>query len=260
MIYRIILFSLLFSITSCIPYKDLILFRNNEVPLPDLAPINTPKNIDLVIQPDDALSITVSSLDPQLAVPFNLVDTRSMGYVQPGAQLVSFLVDSKGNIDYPVLGKINVSNKTIPQLRDTLVVKLQPYIKDPSINIRRVNFRVSVLGEVTRPGTFNISSERIALLEAIGMAGDMTPHSDRQRVLVVRESDGKTTFGKIDLQSPDFFNSPYYFLRQNDVVYIDPKKNKRGSVNDPASKYITWGAAGLSAISTIATIIALLRK
>ena len=219
MLYRAILFCLLFSITSCIPYKDLVLFRKNEVPLPDMGSINTFKNSDLVILPNDALSISVSSLDPQLAAPFNLVDTRAGGFLQAESPLISFLVDNRGDIDFPILGKINVANKTIPQLRDTLVQRIKPYIKEPSINIRRVNFRVTVLGEVQKPGSFNITSERITLLEAIGMAGDLTPHSDRQRIMVVREDGAKTTFGKLDLQSPDFFTSPYYFLHQNNVNF-----------------------------------------
>lgn len=260
MFYRIILFSLLISITSCIPYKDLVLFRKNESSLPDLPQINTYKTIDLSIQPDDALSITVSCIDPQLAAPFNLVDARSGGVTQSSSPLISFLVDSKGDIDYPVIGKINVINKTIPQLRDTLIGKIQSYIKEPSINIRRVNFRVTVLGEVTKPGTYNISSERITLFEALGLAGDLTPYSDRQRIMVVRDENGKTTSGKINLQSTDFFSSPFFFLHQNDVIYIDPKKSKKANINDPATKYLSWGTGVFSAISTVVTMMFLLRR
>jgi polysaccharide biosynthesis/export protein len=260
MIQRITLFCLLLSATSCVTYKDLILFRKTETSLPEIPPLSTPKNIDLVIQPDDALSINVSCIDPQLAVPFNLVDMRTAGYIQPGSPMVSFLVDNKGFIDFPVIGRINVANKTIPQLHDTLVNRIKPYIKEPSINIRRVNFRVTVLGEVLKPGSYNINSERITLLEAIGLAGDLTPYSDRQKIMVVREENGKTTFGKIDLQSTDFFSSPYFFLHQNDVVYIDPKKSKKSTVNDPASKYLSWASAGLSAASAIITVLVLYKR
>lgn len=260
MLHRFLLFFLLCAVTSCVPYKDLVLFRKNEMPLPEMPPISIPKNIDLNIQPNDALSITVSSLDPQLAVPFNLIDTRAGGQIQANSPFISFLVDSNGEIDYPVLGKLQVAKLTIPQLRDTLVMKIKPYIKEPSVNIKRVNFRITVMGEVVRPGSFEISSERVTILEALGMAGDMTPYSDRQRVLVVREENGKIITRKVDLQSPDFFNSSFYYLHQNDVVYVDPKKNKKGATTDPANKYITWGSAGLSAITAILTVIALLRK
>jgi polysaccharide biosynthesis/export protein len=260
MINRILICSLLFSITSCISYKDLVLFRKDETPLPDISPIKTVKNIDLTIKPDDALSITVSCIDPKLAEPFNLVDLQTVGYIQQGSPLVSFLVNNNGEIDYPVLGKINVANKTIPQVREILINRITPYIKDPSVNIRRVNFRITVLGEVLKPGSYIIASERVTLLEVIGMAGDLTPHSDRQRIMVVREENGTTSFGKIDLQSPDFFNSPYFFLHQNDVVYVDPKKSKKAVVSDPASRYITWASASLSAVSAIVTIIVLIGK
>ncbi len=242
------------------PYKDLVLFRKGEMPLPDILPFNLSKNTDLTIQPNDALSITVTSLEPQLAAPFNLVDMRIAGQIPIESPLSSFLVDSNGDISYPVLGKIPASKKTIVQLRELLIEKLKPYIKEPSINIRRVNFKVTVLGEVVKAGVFTISSERITILEAIGLAGDFTPYSNRQRIMVVREENGKVTSMKIDLQTTDFFNSPFYFLHPNDVIYVDPKKSKKGNINDPASKFISWGSAGFSAISAIATAILLLRR
>jgi polysaccharide biosynthesis/export protein len=260
MIYRLIILCIIFSTTSCVPYKDLILFRKGEKPLTELPATSVNKNIDVPIQPNDALSITVSCLDPQLAVPFNLVDMRVSGQVQPESPLASFLVDSNGDISYPVLGKISTSKKTMAQLRDLLVEKLKPYIKEPSINIRRVNFKITVLGEVAKAGIFTIHSERVTVLEAIGLAGDFTSYSDRQRVMVVREENGKVNSVKIDLQTPDFFTSPYYYLHPNDVVYVDPKKSKRETVSDPANKFVTWTSAGLSAVSAIVTVLILLKK
>jgi polysaccharide biosynthesis/export protein len=253
-------FLLLLSVTACVPYRDMVLFRKAEAPLPDMEATNAPLNAAFQIQPNDALSIKISCIDPQLAIPFNLVESGSVGTQQSDSPLVSFLVDSNGDIEYPVIGKIHAAKLTVPQLRDTLYKKIKPYIKDPSISIRRVNFRITVLGEVVKPGSFTMLSERITILEALGMAGDMTPYSDRQRVLVVRETNGKTTFGKLDLQSPDFFKSPYYYLQQNDVVYIDPKKTKKGGVNDQASKYVNWTTAALSAVATTLTVLFLLKK
>jgi polysaccharide biosynthesis/export protein len=259
MIYRFIVLCLIISTTSCIPYRDLVLFRKSESSLPEIQPTTVARNADVAIQPNDALSITVSCLDPQLAAPFNLIDARNSSQIAADSPLASFLVDGNGDISYPVLGKIQVAKKTITQLRDSLIIKLRPYIKEPSINIRRVNFKITVLGEVTKAGAFSVPSERITILEAIGLAGDFTPYSDRQRVLVVREEYGKVTSVKIDLQTSDFFNSPYYFLHPNDVVYVDPKKGKTGVVNDPANKYVSWGAAAFSAIAAVATAILLLR-
>jgi polysaccharide biosynthesis/export protein len=260
MIYRFIALCLMLSTTSCIPYRDLILFRKGESSLPEIQPTTVARNTDVAIQPNDALSITVSCLDPQLAAPFNLVDARTSSQVAADSPLASFLVDSNGEINYPVLGKIQVTKKTIAQLSELLTTKLKPYIKEPSINIRRVNFKITVLGEVTKAGSFSVPSERITILEAIGLAGDFTSYSDRQRVLVVREENGKVTSVKVDLQTPDFFNSPYYFLHPNDVVYIDPKKGKTGNINDPANKYVSWGSAVFSGIAAIATVVLLLGR
>ena len=260
MIQRILFSVLLFSLSSCTTYKDLVLFRKSETPLPEIAPLSALSKIDLTIQPDDALSITVNCYDPQLAAPFNLIDSRNSGNTQANSALVSYLVDGTGSIEFPVLGKIQVAKKTIAQVRDTLYKKIKPYIKDPTINIRRVNFRITVLGEVSKPTSFNVLSERITILEALGLAGDLTPYSDRERVMVIREENGKMVFGRVDLQSTDFFTSPYYYLHQNDVVYVDPKKNKKATVSDNASKYVSWGTAVLSAISTIVTILVLVKK
>lgn len=246
--------------TSCIPYKDLVLFRKDEKPLPNMPATTLSTNPNFIIQPNDALAITVSCIDPTLAAPFNLVDARNSSNVPAESPFASFLVDSNGDIDYPVLGKIQVAKMTIPQLKENLVKRLKTYIKDPTVNIRRVNFRITVLGEVAKPGSFIINSERVTVLEALGLAGDMTPYSDRRRVMVVREQNGKTTFEKLDLQSADFFKSPYYFLQQNDVVYIDPTKNKRGAVVERADKYVNWWSAGLSAISTVVTVLIFLKK
>jgi polysaccharide biosynthesis/export protein len=257
---RLLLFFLLLSVTSCIPYKDVVLFRKNEAPLPDMPTINMPRNNELTIQTNDALAISVSCIDPQLAAPFNLVDARTGGQILANSPFISYLVDTRGEIDFPVLGKIPAGKLTIAQLKDTLQKKIRPYIKEASINIRRVNFKISVLGEVTKPGSFEINSERVTVLEALALAGDLTPYSDRQRIQVTREENGKIVSMKLDLQTPDFYTSPFYYLHQNDVVYVDPKKSKKGGVNDPANKYIAWGTAGLTAISTIVTVLVLLRK
>jgi polysaccharide biosynthesis/export protein len=254
------LLAFLLTVTSCVPYKDMVLFRKDQKALPEIPATAVAKNADLSILPNDALAITITCLDPSVSEPFNLVDKRNTGQTTADSPLTSFLVDGNGDINFPILGKIQVAKKTIPQLRDMLLEKLKPYIKDPSVMIRRVNFHVTVLGEVAKAGTFTISSERITILEAIGMAGDFTPYSDRQRVMVVREENGKVTTGKVDLQTPDFFTSPYYFLHQNDVVYIDPKKNKTGNVNDPANKYISWGTATFSAVAAVATVFLLLNR
>jgi polysaccharide export outer membrane protein len=259
-IFRFVFAIYVCSFCSCTPYKDLLLFRSTEEPLNEILPKIALQKYDATIQPNDALTISVSCFEPQLAIPFNLVDTRNIGNIDPSSALISYLVNNAGEIEFPVLGRIYVGNKTIGQIRDLLTDKIKPFIKDPIVIVRRVNFRITVLGEVQKPGSFSISSERVTILEALGMAGDMTAYSDRQRVLVVREENGVLNFGKVDLQSSDFFSSPYYYLHQNDVVYVDPKKSKKAVVEDPATKYITWATVGFSVVSSVVTMLLILGR
>jgi polysaccharide biosynthesis/export protein len=254
----LILLLIIISITSCTPYKDMVLFRRAETPLTDLQPLSNYAKPELTIQNDDALYIVVSCYcKPELIAPFNLVNPIVASNVQASSPVASFLVDNKGEIDFPVLGKLQVARKTIAQVKDTLYKKIKPYITDPSltINIRRVNFRITVMGEVNKAGTFNINSERVTLLEALGMAGDLTAYSDRERITIIREVNGKTTYGKVNMQTSDFISSPYFYLYQNDVVYVDPKKSKRAVVQEPADKYLARGSAILAGISTFVTFL-----
>jgi polysaccharide export outer membrane protein len=132
---------------------------------------------------------------------------------------------------------------------------LKVYLKNPVVNIRFVNFRVSVLGEVNGPGTFIISNDRITILEALGMAGDLTPYSNRSNILVIREQNGIRKFGELDIQSPEIFKSEYYYLKQGDIVYIEPTKDKEASIRDQFTEYLPWVTSSLSAITTIIALL-----
>lgn len=209
-----------------------------------------------IIQPDDLLLIIVSGDDPEAAAPFNLTarmaaspDTPGMGG-QQSQQL--YLVDSKGAIDFPGLGILQVGGLSRTQLLDLLHNKLKPYLKNPILNIRITNYKVVVEGEVARPGVHRVSSERITLLEALALSGDLTIYGKRDNILVIREQDGQRTHARVDITQSDFINSPYYYLAQNDVVYVEPNKTKvNASVVGPN---IT---VGLTALSLVITIIAL---
>jgi polysaccharide export outer membrane protein len=143
-----------------------------------------------------------------------------------GGGAKTYLIDHTGFIEFPLLGNIKLAGLTRTAATSLLKDKISEYVKDPIVNLELKNFRVTVLGEVTRPGVYQVNNERITLLEALGLAGDMTIFGERKNVLVVREKDGKKSYTRIDLTSDEIFKSPVYYLSQNDVVYIEPNKTK----------------------------------
>ena len=170
--------------------------------------------------------------------------------VQGNLQLQTYLVNYDGNIDFPVLGTIKVEGLTRTDLTSMLKERIKEYANDPIVNIRLANFTVTVLGEVARPGTFTIQDERITLLEALGLANDLTIFGKRKNVLLIREIDGKKKYAKIDLTSINTLNSPIYYLQQNDVIYVEQNRAKIRS-----STYNQNNGLLLSAIGTLTTII-----
>jgi polysaccharide export outer membrane protein len=213
--------------------------------------------IEPTIQPDDILSITVNSINPEATMIFNdqnaVVKLNDVGSQASG--LSGYLVDSHGNIDFPMLGKLKVSGLGTQQIKDTLRLKLDRYLKDPIVNVRLQNFKITVLGEVNHPATFTIPSERITLLEALGRAGDMTIYAQRNKVLIIREKEGIREQARVDLQTKEFFNSPYYYLYKNDVVYVEPAKAKTGASQDAYSRYVGLVWPLMSVISILYSIL-----
>ena len=230
--------------------------------LQDIASIkeeNIDKNYEVIIHKDDLLAILVNSKDPELALPFNMpVVTYQIGAQTTAQQrLLGYLVDQNGDIDFPILGKIHVEGLTRMQVTELIKQKLmsEDLIKDPIVTVQFLNFKVSVMGEVTRPGTFDISGDRITLLEALSMAGDLTIYGRRDRVAVIREKDGKRRILYHDLRSSDIFQSPCYYLQQNDIVYVEPNKAKTGQSRINSNNSVgVW----LSAVSVLASINSLL--
>ena len=230
--------------------------------LQDIASIkeeNIDKNYEVIIHKDDLLAILVNSKDPELALPFNMpVVTYQIGAQTTAQQrLLGYLVDQNGDIDFPILGKIHVEGLTRMQVTELIKQKLmsEDLIKDPIVTVQFLNFKVSVMGEVTRPGTFDISGDRISLLEALSMAGDLTIYGRRDRVAVIREKDGKRRILYHDLRSSDIFQSPCYYLQQNDIVYVEPNKAKTGQSRINSNNSVgVW----LSAVSVLASITSLM--
>ena len=224
--------------------------------LQDIASIkeeNIDKNYEVIIHKDDLLAILVNSKDPELALPFNMpVVTYQIGAQTTAQQrLLGYLVDQNGDIDFPILGKIHVEGLTRMQVTELIKQKLmsEDLIKDPIVTVQFLNFKVSVMGEVTRPGTFDISGARITLLEAL------TIYGRRDRVAVIREKDGKRRILYHDLRSSDIFQSPCYYLQQNDIVYVEPNKAKTGQSRINANNSVgVW----LSAVSVLASITSLM--
>jgi polysaccharide export outer membrane protein len=209
----------------------------------------------LTIQPDDLLSIRIKALDPIAAAPLNIDPEGAMnmnmnmgnGGMRP---LIGYLVDREGTIDMPLLGKIKVLGKTTDEVRQIVLEKLEPFLNNPVVSVRFLNFRITVLGEVLQPGSFFVANERVTVLDMLGQAGDITPYGNRTNILVVREEDGKRGFGRLNLQDRSVFESPYFYLQQNDVIYVEPLEVRTASIRDQSQRILPW----LSAITALTTL------
>jgi polysaccharide export outer membrane protein len=227
LVKKTIPFLLILLAFSCKPREELVYYQN----IDGLAAADKLNSYEIKIQPDDLLMIIVSAEDPESALPFNLT-TISVPTPGPagvnnfvGQQSIqNYLVDTNGIIDFPVLGKLKVGGLSRSEVTKILEDKIAKYIKNPIITIRLTNFKVSVQGEVTVPGTFSVNSDRITLIEAISMAKDLTIYGKRDNILIIREVNGVKSYNRVDITKADFINSPFYYLAQNDVVYVEPNK------------------------------------
>lgn len=242
-------------LTACTSTKKII-YLQDVVPLKQQ---EIEQKYEVIIHSDDLLAIMVNSRDPELALPFNMpMITYQLGSASNGQQRVlGYLVDTNGNIDFPILGQIHAEGLTRMQLTELIKNRLieGDLIKDPIVTVQFLNFKISVMGEVGRPGSFTISGDRITLLEALSMAGDLTIYGRRDRVGVIRENDGKRTILFHDLRSAEIFNSPCYYLQQNDIVYVEPNKAKSGQSSINQNNSIGVWVSVISLLTTIAVLI-----
>ncbi len=260
---RFILFLLITgSLSSCLSYREMVNFQDGAALGQHGADV-IPPIPSLTVQRDDQLQVTINSYNQEEALRFNIVSNQSQ--VQLSAQgsntatladPLGYRVDSRGQIELPVIGRITVAGHTLEQIRDSVNARVTAtgYLKDLSVQVRFLSFRVTILGEVNSPGTYTIPSQKINVLEALGMARDVTMFSRRDNILVVREEEGKRLYGRINLKSKDLFSSPYYYLKPNDILYVEPHKSKVLSAPDPASRYLGI----VLGIATLATLIATL--
>ena len=181
---------------------------------------------EIRIQPDDLLTINVSAEDPTITAPFNLNPSNVIGGaggIASKASISNYLVDADGYIDFPELGKLKLSGLTRSEVLALFKKKISVYIKNPIITIRLENFKVVVQGEVGSPGVYEGKSDRFTLIEALTLAGDLKSTSRKDNILVIRDIDGVKSYHRVDVTKADFINSPYYYMAQNDVVYVEPK-------------------------------------
>lgn len=248
-----------FSLASCSTYKNIDYLQDAQPNVSDTLLANK----GIVIQPKDMISIIVSSRNNELAIMFNL---PVVSY-QAGSEIVSssyqkltgYVVDNEGFIDFPVLGRIPVGGMTRWELsryiKDELISR--NLVLDPVITVEFLNFKVSVLGEVNAPGTYTVDGDKITILQALSLAHDLTIFGRRDNVSVVREQNGQRTVYQMDLRSVDMFNSPAYYLQQNDVVYVYPNKVRAGqsTINENNIKSVSlWVSVG-SFFTTVATLV-----
>lgn len=244
----LILFVSLF-LGSCQTHKKLVYFQGN-ISNNDSTGIN---NFTPILKTDDLLSINVTANDPETAIPFNLnqgVQNPNLnnGYTMGNQERQGYLIDETGSINFPVLGRLELAGLKRTEAISILEDSLTNYLSNPIVNVQILNYKVTVLGDVSRPGTFKIPNERITVLEAIGLAGDLNITGNRKNVKVVRDDNGKKSEHILDLTSSNVFSSPAYYLQQNDVVYVEPNTAARNNST-------VWKTSGSIFISTVALVI-----
>ena len=246
-------------LTACAQVKDIAYFQNRV----DDHPEKIDMHAGIVIQPKDMISIVVSSRNPELVPMFNLpVISYQAGseIVNSGQQrLLGYVVDNDGCIDFPVLGRLEVGGMTRWQLSEMIKDRLmkEGLLNDAVVTVEFMNFKVSVLGDVNHPGTFTVEGDKITVLQAISLAGDLTIFGKRGNVTVMRELDGKRTFYDIDLCSVDLFKSPAYYLQQNDVIYVEPSavKARQSTVDDKGLRTTSILVSSGSLLVSVATLL-----
>ena len=259
----LIILSAVLMLSSCATVKDIAYFQNKAVDHPEMID----KHAGIVIQPKDQLSIVVSSRNPELVAMFNLpvvsYQAGSEVVSSSNQKLMAYVVDNDGQIDFPVLGVLQVAGLTRWELSKMIKKMLldQQLLTDAVVTVEFMNFKVSVIGEVTTPGTYGIQGDKVTLLQALSMARDLTIFGERDNVCVIRERNGERVIYEVNLCDVDLFKSPAYYLQQNDVVYVQPNKyKKRQATVDSKGQWITslafsGGSMILSLISIITTYL-----
>lgn len=248
--------------TSCITRKQITYFQ--DIPGSDTTKVADNSGLrtalyEPTIKPGDILNITVMSLSPETnqLINYPIVNQnisapeKTLTQTTPG-----FLVDNEGNIQFPMVGNINVDGLTTTQIRTLIGEKLDKYLQSPTVSVRFSNFKITILGDVTRPGVYPVPNERITLMEALGLAGDLTVFGQRKGVKLIREENGKNKIYYLNLTSKDILNSPYMYLQPNDIIYVDPNSGKAAN----ADNIYRILPIVISAISTLTVLLLYLKR
>lgn len=256
--YLFAVVSLTLLLTGCGSSKNVAYFQNSDNVNLDLSRVL----YDARIMPKDVLTITVNTTDPEAAAPFNLtvatvqsVSLRTSSTSQ--AVLQSYIVDNEGNIDFPLIGQVHLGGLTKNEAEKVVMEKIKPYLnasERPIVTVRMINYKISVLGEVQRPGMFTVANEKINILEALAQAGDLTIYGVRDRVKLIREDNtGKKEIHELNLNDANIINSPYYYLQQNDIVYVEPNKVK--SQNSSVGSMTTLWFSATSILISLTSLL-----
>jgi polysaccharide export outer membrane protein len=255
LLYSILLILL---ITSCNTSKQLTYFQ--DVNRNTVTVENAEAYVPVTIQPLDILSINISSLNPEASAVYNhgVVSTNPVtvtGSTDQTGPVNGYLVDKNGEIQLPVIGNVKAAGLSVPEFKQALTNMLLKYLKEPYVTVNIINFKITVLGDVGRPGLLRIANERISFTDAISLAGDLTPTAVRNNILIIREQNGRRQYIPVDLTKKDIFNSPYYYLKNNDIIYVTPGKYKSTLAADNFSRTIGIIGGVLSLAALIYTLI-----
>jgi polysaccharide export outer membrane protein len=261
--YSIILFTFaILLLTSCVSTKDINYFENK-----DQVDLALSKQLyDAKIMPKDILQIQVFTMTPEAAEPFNLMKTGRGTTTTTSSTgqgtVYDYLVDNDGNIEYPVIGTIHLGGLGKTEAEQLIKSKIQPYMAEAEnvvVHVRMMNYKYAVLGGVGHPGVFTTQNEKVSILEAIAQAGDLSTFAYRDRIFLIRENaDGQKEFHQLNINDANIINSPYYYLQQNDVIYVEPKKVQARNAFISANTSIWFSLT--SSLMSIATFIIALSK
>ena len=256
------LFLSIMLMASCTSYKNVPYLQNPEVvnDFEEELPM-----YDAKIMPKDLLTITVNTTDPEAAAPFNLtvqtsINTARTSSLTQQPTLQQYLVNNEGSIDFPVLGRLHVGGLTKNQAEDLIREKLADYLREtPIVTVRMANYKIAVLGEVAHPGMFTVSNEKVNIFEALAMAGDLTIWGMRDNVKLIREdAQGKREIVLLNLNNADIITGPYYYLQQNDILYVNPNKTKAKN-SDIGQSTSLWFSATSILVSIASLLVTILR-
>ena len=262
-VYSLVLVMAAFLLGSCAGSKKVAYFQNA-----DTVSLAASKGLyDAKIMPKDLLTITVSTTDPTAATPFNLSVQNTLsasGQLSTGGgALQQYLVDNEGNIQFPIIGTLHVEGLTKNQCQDLVREKILPYMaktENPIVTVRMASYRVTVIGEVNKPGVVPVATEKMSILEALAQAGDLSIYGKRDNVMLIRENaDGEKEMHRLNMNDANLINSPYFYLQQNDIVYVEPNATKAKN-SDIGQSTSLWFSATSILVSIASLLVNILRK